>query len=121
MPPNSTIWPNPAAGITLRAQFARAYFFTGDAAGAVRVADLVLASSEREDLVALTADTLVTKGTALAEIGRVLEGRGVVEAGVAIAERSGWPAIGLRGRVNLSLPARAQGSPGSPRRRSGRI
>ena len=43
---------------------------------AIRVADLVLASSEREDLVALTADTLITKGTSLAEVGRVLEGTG---------------------------------------------
>ena len=50
----------------------------------------------------LTADTLITKGTALAEVGRVLEGRGVIQAGIDIAERQGWPAIALRGRVNLT-------------------
>jgi len=90
------------AGIATRAQLARAYFFHGDAASAIRVADQVLASSEREDLVALTADTLITKGTSLAEIGRVLEGRGVIQAGMDIAERSGWPATAMRGRVNLT-------------------
>jgi class 3 adenylate cyclase/tetratricopeptide (TPR) repeat protein len=89
-------------GIALRAQLARAYFFHGDSPEAVSVADRVLSSSERHDLVALTADTLITKGTALAEIGRVLEGRGVIEAGVGIAEAAGWPVIALRGRVNLS-------------------
>jgi class 3 adenylate cyclase/tetratricopeptide (TPR) repeat protein len=89
-------------GIALRAQLARAYFFHGDSVSAIRVADQVLASSEREDLVSLTADTLITKGTSLAEVGRVLEGRGVIQAGIDIAERSGWPAIGLRGRVNLT-------------------
>ena len=62
----------------------------------------MLASSEREDLVALTADTLITKGTSLAEVGRVLEGRSAIQAGIDIGERAGWPAIGLRGRVNLS-------------------
>ena len=30
----------------------------------------------------MTADTLITKGTALAEIGRVLEGRGAIQAGI---------------------------------------
>jgi tetratricopeptide (TPR) repeat protein len=89
-------------GIALRAQLARAFFFNGDPASAIRVADHVLSSSEREDLVALTADTLITKGTSLAELGRVLEGRGAIQAGVDIADRSGWPAISLRGRVNLS-------------------
>ncbi|MFL5707966.1 MAG: AAA family ATPase [Chloroflexota bacterium] len=89
-------------GIALRAQLARAYFFHGDSIEAMRVADLVLASSEREDLVALTADTLVTKGTSLAEVGRVLEGRGAIQAGIDIAERSSWPQISLRGRINMS-------------------
>ncbi len=91
-----------APGIALRAQLARAYFFHGDSVEAIEVADQVLASSEREDLVALTADTLITKGTALAEVGRVLEGRGTIQAGIDIAERQGWPAISLRGRVNLT-------------------
>ena len=91
-----------APGIALRAQLARAYFFHGDAVEAIEVADRVLASSEREDLVPLTADTLITKGTALAEVGRVLEGKGAIQAGIDIAERHGWPAIALRGRVNLT-------------------
>ncbi len=90
------------AGIAMRAQLARGYFFHGDAVAAIRIADQVLTSSEREDLVALTADTLITKGTSLAEIGRVLEGRGAIQAGAEIAERSGWTRITLRGRVNLT-------------------
>ncbi|HEX6867285.1 MAG TPA: adenylate/guanylate cyclase domain-containing protein, partial [Candidatus Limnocylindrales bacterium] len=48
-----------APGIALRAQLARAYFFHGDALEAIGVADRVLSSSEREDLVDLTADTLI--------------------------------------------------------------
>ena len=89
-------------GIALHAQLARAYFFLERLGDAIRTADVVLAGAERADLQALTADTMVTKGTALAAEGRPLEGAGAIRAAVTLAEQQGLTQIALRGRLNLS-------------------
>ena len=68
---------------------------------AIPVADRVLAVAERADLVGLVADTLVTKGTALANLGRGYEGSGVIETGLRLAERHGLTVTALRARNNL--------------------
>jgi hypothetical protein len=48
------------------------------------------------------ADTLVTKGTALAALGRATEGRGVLRAGQELAEALGLGATLVRGYNNLT-------------------
>ena len=51
------------AYVALLGQLARAYMMNMDTDRSIQVADRVLAVAERADLVALVADTLVTKGT----------------------------------------------------------
>jgi class 3 adenylate cyclase/tetratricopeptide (TPR) repeat protein len=60
--------------VALLGQLARAYMLHEEPARAIGVADRVLAAAEEADLAALVADTLVTKGTALATVGRGLRG-----------------------------------------------
>ena len=49
----------------------------------------------------IVADTLVTKGLALANMGRAYEGMAEIEGGLHLAERHGLAAIALRARINL--------------------
>jgi class 3 adenylate cyclase/tetratricopeptide (TPR) repeat protein len=69
------------AGIALGGQLARAYFLRGNNRRAIEAADRVLEAAEHADLAAIVADTLVTKGTALAYLGRPIEGLGALVAG----------------------------------------
>ncbi len=87
-------------GIALGAQLARARFLTGDNRRAIEVADRVLEAAEHADLLAVVADTLVTRGTALASIGRSIEGLGAIMAGRAVAEASGLNDTVLRADNN---------------------
>jgi hypothetical protein len=61
----------------------------GDHRRAIEVADRVLEAAEHADLPALLADTLVTKGTVLVDLGRPIEGLGVLGAGQELAEAHG--------------------------------
>ncbi len=88
------------AGIALGGQLARAYFLRGNNRRAIEVADRVLEAAEHADLAAIVADTLVTKGTALAYLGRPIEGLGALAAGGA--RRSARP----RGDPWLRQPLR---------------
>jgi len=90
------------AVIALDGQLARAYFLADDHRRAIGVAERVLEAAEHADLGAIVADTLVTKGTALAYLGRATEGRGVLRAGQELAEALGLGATLVRGYVNLS-------------------
>jgi class 3 adenylate cyclase/tetratricopeptide (TPR) repeat protein len=78
-----------SAGIALGGQLARAYFLTEDHRRAIEVADLVLEAAEHADLPAIVADTLVTRGTALAWLGRPVEGLALLAAGQQLAETHG--------------------------------
>jgi class 3 adenylate cyclase/tetratricopeptide (TPR) repeat protein len=77
------------AGIAVGGQLARAYFLTEDLRRAIEVADHVLEAAEHADLQAIVADTLVTKGTALAWLGRPIEGLALLAAGQELAETHG--------------------------------
>ena len=77
--------PDDPGVVTLDGQLARAYFLTDENAKAVAVADRVLAVAERSNLIDVVADTLVTRGSALAGDGRRYEGIGAVEAGQRLA------------------------------------
>src|SRR5450759_3588903 len=89
--------------IALLGQLARAYMLHEEPARAVEVADRTLVAAERADLVGLVADTLVTKGTALAYLARRYEGQGAIEAGLHLAERHGLAVTALRARTNLGI------------------
>ena len=88
--------------IQLEGQLARAYFFDTQDRRAVEVADRVLEAAERADLVAVIADTLVTRGTSLGNLGRLYEGSGVIRAGEDLAAAHGQMKTVLRAMVNRS-------------------
>ncbi|MGH2407762.1 MAG: ATP-binding protein [Candidatus Limnocylindrales bacterium] len=88
--------------IRLEGQFARALFFSDQFREAVEVTDRVLEAAERADLVDIVADTLVTRGTSLAVLGRIYEGIGVMRAGEDLADARGLMRTVLRARINLS-------------------
>ena len=67
---------------------------------AIEVADRVLASSERADLRDLAASALVTKGTALAYLGRPIEGLALIGAGQAVAQAEGLSLTEVRAHLN---------------------
>ncbi len=99
------------AFVALLGQLARACMMTGETERAIEVADRVLAAAERADLVALVADALVTKGTALGGLGRGYEGLGEIETGMHLAERHGFAITSIRARINRGWLL----SPGDPR------
>ncbi len=90
------------AVIALGGQLARALFLADDNRRAIEVADRVLEAAEHADLAAIVADTLVTKGTALASLGRPTEGLALLAAGRTVAESHdlGWTV--LRASINRS-------------------
>ena len=88
--------------IALLGQLARAYFLHEDLVRAIEVADRTLAAAERADLREITADTLVTKGSALAYLGRAIEGLGLLAAAQALAESNGFDGTVMRAVGNLA-------------------
>ena len=86
----------------LEGQLARAYMLTARWADSLPIADRVLEVAEREELTELTADTLITKGTALDSLGRHFEAIALIEAGRRLLERSGNDALVTRAINNLS-------------------
>jgi len=88
------------AGIALWVQLARAQFLYAQPDEAVVTADKTLALAERLDLVPEIADLLVTKGSALAYIGRPREGLGAIESGRRIAESAGLTFTVVRATLN---------------------
>ncbi len=90
------------AAIALGGQLARAHFLNSNHERAIEMADHVLAAAERADLRALVADLLVTKGTALAGIGRRIEGLALLAGGQAVADGLGLGLVSVRAAGNRS-------------------
>ena len=88
--------------VALDSQFARVLFLGQQHQRAVEVADRALAAAERGDFVALVADTLVTRGSALSNLGRSYEGVGAIRTGIELAQANGLAEITHRGLHNLS-------------------
>ena len=88
--------------VALDSQLARALMLGQQHQQAVEVADRALAPAERGDLVALVADTLVTRGSALWHLRRPYEGVGAIRTGIDLAQAHGLTAIATRGLHNLS-------------------
>jgi class 3 adenylate cyclase/tetratricopeptide (TPR) repeat protein len=86
----------------LDGQLARAWYLNGDPARAVAVADRVLAAAELADLVEIVADTLITRGSALCDVGRPYEGIGAVETARRLAATHDFPMVENRALNNLA-------------------
>ncbi len=89
--------------VTIESQLARAFFLMEDLRRSVEVADRALETAEHLDLLPILADTLVTKGSAFAGLGRLTEGNGLVELGQRLAESLGLHTTALRAMNNLSV------------------
>ncbi len=89
--------------LAILGQLSRAYMLTEQPVLSVAVADRALPAAEQGDLVALVADILITKGTALGHLQRPYEGAGVIETGLRLAERNGLGATALRARLNRGV------------------
>ena len=87
---------------SLDAELARAHFFADEPDRAIEVADRALRVAERLGLVAVVADTLVTKGMVLAELGRWHEGLSLIEGGRQLAEANGLVWTEVRALTNAS-------------------
>ncbi len=99
--------PHPA-GAALGGQLARAYYLNADRRRAIETADSVLETAEHLDLVAIVADTLVTRGSALCHLGRLTEGLALLRAGQELAERNGLSDTLIRAIGNRALYEAAQ-------------
>jgi class 3 adenylate cyclase/tetratricopeptide (TPR) repeat protein len=89
--------------IALDGQLARAYMFVGDERRALEMCDRVLELAEQEEVVPLVADTLVTKGSVLATLGRPHEALGLLDVGARLAEANGLHSTRLRALNNRSV------------------
>jgi class 3 adenylate cyclase/tetratricopeptide (TPR) repeat protein len=89
--------------VALHSQLARACMLTGDSRQAIEMADRALEVAEHADLDALVADTLITRGCALGDVGRLKEGIGTIETGERLARSAGLVSILLRAINNRSV------------------
>lgn len=71
---------------------------------ALALADRGLALAEKLDLVPMVADLLITRGTALAQLGRDYEALGSIETGRRLAAGHGLSEKEIRALVNCSAP-----------------
>ena len=86
----------------LDAELARALFMHDEPDRSVGAADRALQVAERLGLLAVVADTLVTKGTVLSELGRWHEGFSLIDGGRQLAEANGLVWTEVRALTNAS-------------------
>jgi class 3 adenylate cyclase/tetratricopeptide (TPR) repeat protein len=91
--------------IRLAAQLAITYLLLGRNQDVLRVVDETLPIAERLELTRETLELIITRGPALAGLGRLQESIAVLEGAVAMAARHGLPVVEIRARVNLSYAA----------------
>jgi class 3 adenylate cyclase/tetratricopeptide (TPR) repeat protein len=92
---------NPSV-VALASQLARAYQLHEERGRAIEWADRALEAAERLYLVPVIADTLLTKGGAMAINGRVWEGVGLARAGLQLADQHGLTVTSLRAKIGLT-------------------
>jgi tetratricopeptide (TPR) repeat protein len=91
--------------VQLAAELARAYLLFGRGDDAVKLVDEILPTAERLELTRETIQLLVTRGPALAGIGRLREAIVTLVGAVEASTSYGLADVGLRARVNLSYAA----------------
>jgi hypothetical protein len=111
------LWPKPEV-VDLNGYLATAYLFADRLSDCLAVADRVLEVAEHLDLTEILAQTLLTKGAALASLGRVREGTGAMRVGEDLAREAGLTTLQLRGiqqRTYWELEADTVGALGGMR------
>jgi hypothetical protein len=97
--------------VRLDAELARSYLLLGDPNRANRVADEALPAAEKLELLWETLELLVTRGTALAVLGRLREAVVTLVGVVSVSSSYQLSRVELRARVNLSYAAAADDPP----------
>src|SRR5207253_7942128 len=87
----------------LDSQLARIHYFNSDPQRALEIADRALAVAERLQLLPVVAETLNTRGGALIDVGRGVEGLIVVEGAIPLAKSVGLPHIALRAQNTVGI------------------
>lgn len=93
---------HPVQVAQLREMLARAHMLAGNLNRAVDVADASLVVAERHGLTQVIAQNLITKGTALGDLGRMMEGVALLQGALEVAIEHELPTTELRARTNLS-------------------
>ena len=91
--------------VRIASELARAFLLLSRSDDAVRTVDETLPTAERLELTRLTVELLVTRGAALAGVGRLHEAIIVLTGAVDATTSYGLADVGLRARVNLSYAA----------------
>jgi class 3 adenylate cyclase/tetratricopeptide (TPR) repeat protein len=89
--------------LRIKSQQARLHMLTQEDALVMPLADEVLQVAERIDDDRLITDTMITRGTALANLRRWREGSAVIDKAMALAEAAGLNDVWLRGLNNSVL------------------
>ncbi|MEA2546073.1 MAG: hypothetical protein QOI09_1346 [Chloroflexota bacterium] len=93
--------------VRLDAELARSYLLLGDPDKANAVVDETLPHAEKLELLWETLELLVTRGAALAIVGRIREAIVTLVGAVSVSSSHQLPNVELRARVNLSYAAAA--------------
>jgi class 3 adenylate cyclase len=89
-------------GVALLGELSRIEMLREHPAASITLVDRALIDAEALASRPAIADLLITKGVDLGNIGRAVEGRALLEAGIRIADEDGLVLTALRGRINLS-------------------
>jgi tetratricopeptide (TPR) repeat protein len=93
-----------SAAARITAEMARSYFLHGETRRAIEWAEKALRAAGPLDLIAVIADALITKGSALGEVdGRFREGQAELWGALALAQSHGLTIAEFRARNNLSV------------------
>ena len=95
------------------ARLARGYMREGVTDKAVAAADRAIAIAEEHDLLAVAAEALVNKGSALSIMGRVHEPIALIGAALALAQKVGDRMMEVRIRNNYAVVLRSQDPQGT--------
>jgi predicted ATPase/class 3 adenylate cyclase len=93
----------PRARARALARLAHAYYRNLEAERALQVADQALVLAEHHGELAITADALASKGTALSFLSRNQEAGALLRTGAELARREGDIQTAIRGVANLSI------------------
>jgi class 3 adenylate cyclase/tetratricopeptide (TPR) repeat protein len=96
-----------AAFVRLEAELARGYLLLGENEKSNEVVNQALPTAERLELLLQTLELLVTRGAALASMGRLREAIVTLIGAVSVSSARQLTSIELRARVNLSFAAAA--------------
>ncbi len=88
--------------IDLTAELARGYYLAEDKPKAIELADRALRAAERQGLVRVITETLITKGSTMAATDQPREGTALLRGALSLAEHNGLLSEQLRAINNIS-------------------